>query len=430
MIYRGQAGADAVLQRLQQRAQGDLAGVEADVKRILSQVREQGDAALGAFALQFDDTDYNETPLRVSEAEIDAAYAACPAALLDAVRLAVRNLTAYHQKQLEQGYEVGAPGAQLRQIIRPLERVGIYAPGGTAAYPSSVLMNAVPAKIAGVKCICMATPPKKGTVPPLTLVAARESGVDEIYRMGGAQAIAAFAYGTETVPRVDKVTGPGNAYVAMAKKLVYGDCGIDAIAGPSEVLIVADETASPVFAAADMLSQAEHDVRAAAILTTTSPTLAEAVERQIKAQLATLPRRETAQQSIETYGAIVVLDTLEACMAFSNAVAPEHLEILTADPEALLPAVQNAGGIFLGAYAPEPLGDYLAGTNHVLPTGGTARFSSPLGVYDFLKRSSVVCYEKTQLQAVSNAIVAFAQAEGLDAHARAVAIRFEGGEEA
>ena len=330
----------------------------------------------------------------------------------------------YHEKQLEKGYCIQEPGICLEQLVLPLDSVGLYAPGGTAAYPSSVIMNAVPAKIAGVGKLCLATPAKHGALPPLTLVAAKESGVDLIFRMGGAQAVAAFAYGTETVPQVNKITGPGNSYVAMAKKAVVGTVGIDSIAGPSEVLVIADESANPVFVAADMLAQAEHDERAAALCVTDSLSLAQRVQDEVERQCAALKRNQTARASIDRYGAIVVLEDLSSCVQFANDAAPEHLEILTADPRALLPGVRHAGGVFLGAYAPEALGDYLAGTNHVLPTGGTAKYASPLGVYDFCRRMSVLEYDAPRLQAVVEDIVQLADTEGLQAHAQSALVRF------
>lgn len=424
MIYQGTQGARQVLDRLKKRAEGDMTDIQARVKEILSDVRQNGDRALAAYAQRFDETDYGTTPLLVSQEEIDRAYQQVDEKTIEALRLCARNVKKYHEKQKETGYRVQEEGICLEQLVLPLDCVGLYAPGGTAAYPSSVIMNAVPAKIAGVDRLCLATPAKKGALPPLTLVAARESGVDQVFRMGGAQAIAAFAYGTETVPQVNKITGPGNSYVAMAKKAVVGTVGIDSIAGPSEVLIIADETADPAFVAADMLAQAEHDEHAAALCVTTSQALAERVKAEVDAQCAELPRDQTARASIDSYGAIVVLETLDECVAFANDAAPEHLEILTKEPRALLPQIRHAGGVFLGAYAPEALGDYLAGTNHVLPTGGTAKYASPLGVYDFCRRMSVLEYDEPRLKAVVDDIAQLAYTEGLQAHARSALIRF------
>lgn len=428
MIEVGKAGAQRVLARLKARNEADTQQVERTVQAVLASVRQEGDAALARYALQFEQTDYQKTPLRVAQSEIDAAYAACSTAQIEALRLAVRNIRRYHERQVEQGYTLRADGTTLMQVVRPLACVGIYAPGGTAAYPSSVLMNAVPAKVAGVGRVCLATPAQKGAVAPLTLVAAREAGVDEIYRMGGAQAVAAFAYGTQSVPRVDKITGPGNLYVTLAKKAVFGTVGIDAIAGPSEVLILADESADPAYVAADMLAQAEHDVAAAALCVTPSMALAQQVQAQLEAQQQRALRREIIQSSLTQYGAIVVLDGVQACLDFANDVAPEHLEILMQNAWDVLDGVQNAGGVFVGPYAPESLGDYLAGTNHVLPTAGTARFASPLGVYDFIKRMSVLSYDKGAFERVVRQVETLAMAEGLQAHARSATIRLERGD--
>lgn len=424
--FSGRQGAQQIIDIMRERADGDMREISRTVEGILADVKQRGDEALAEYTYKLDNTDYHTAPLRVPESEIDAAYAQCPDELLQALRRSIANCRRYHEKQMESGYELDDETGYLAQIVRPLQAVGIYAPGGTAAYPSSVVMNVVPAKIAGVERICMATPAHGGKLPPLTLVAARESGVDEVYRMGGAQAIAAFAYGTQTVPRVNKITGPGNAYVAEAKRQLFGKVGIDSVAGPSEVLVIADETANPAYLAADLLSQAEHDTRAAAIFVTTDDALADKVVAEVERQLALLPRETIAAQSVQSYGAALVLDTLDECVAFSNEIAPEHLEIVTRDPRAQLEQVRNAGGIFLGAYSPEPLGDYMAGTNHVLPTDGTAKFSSALGVYDFLKRSSVVQFNKQQLEAMASDIEIFAKTEGLDAHARSISVRFGG----
>jgi histidinol dehydrogenase len=421
----GEQGARDVLRRLAARSEQGGDGVFDVVRDILCDVRARGDAALTAYARRFDDTDYALTPLVVDEGEIDRAYDRCDKASVDALRLAARRIEAYHLKQREQNYQTGSAGQALMQIVRPLRRVGIYAPGGTASYPSSVLMNAIPASVAGVKEIFLATPAKAGAVNPLTLVAAREAGVARVYRMGGAQAIAAFAFGTASVPKVDKITGPGNRYVAEAKRQVFGHVGIDAIAGPSEVVIIADESANPRFIAADMIAQAEHDEHAAAILLTTSKALAQAVQEQLKVQAQGVRRGDIICASLENYGAVVVLETLAECVDVANDIAPEHLECMTINDAALLPKIENAGGVFLGAYSPEALGDYVAGTNHVLPTNGTARFASPLGVYDFVKRMGVLAFDKQGLSELRGAVEALANAEGLYAHGASAAIRFE-----
>jgi histidinol dehydrogenase len=425
MIYIGTDAAKSVLNTLAKRSQEDTGDAAVIVRDIIDEVKKRGDAALADFAEKYENTDYEKTPLVVTEQEIEQAFAHCPDEQMRALRLAAKNIRAYHERQKESGFELPVSGGWLRQIVRPLGRVGIYAPGGTAAYPSSVLMNAVPAQVAGVEEIFLATPAQSGRISPLVLVAAKVAGVGRIFRMGGAQAIAAFTYGTQTVPRVDKITGPGNRYVAEAKRAVFGAVGIDAIAGPSEVVIVADGSANPRYIAADMLAQAEHDVFAAAVLITPSLDLAEAVNKEIPLQMARLPRREIIGESLRRYGAIVVLDTVLDCIGLANEIAPEHLQCVTKDDEALLPLIKNAGGVFLGAYSPEAIGDYVAGTNHVLPTNGTARFASPLGVYDFIKRMSVVSVDRQGLMEAKDAIQILSDAEGLHAHGASAAIRFE-----
>ncbi len=388
-------------------------------------MQARGDQALAEYALKFDDTDYHKTPLIVGEEEIQQAYAQVDEKTLAALRLCAANVRKYHEKQLEKGYCIQEPGICLEQLVLPLDSVGLYAPGGTAAYPSSVIMNAVPAKIAGVGKLCLATPAKHGALPPLTLVAAKESGVDLIFRMGGAQAVATFAYGTETVPQVNKITGPGNSYVAMAKKAVVGTVGIDSIAGPSEVLVIADESANPVFVAADMLAQAEHDERAAALCVTDSLSLAQRVQDEVERQCAALKRNQTARASIDRYGAIVVLEDISSCVRFPcqrrSARAFGDINGRPAGTAARRPPCWRR---IFGAYAPEALGDYLAGTNHVLPTGGTAKYASPLGVYDFCRRMSVLEYDAPRLQAVVEDIVQLADTEGLQAHAQSALARF------
>ena len=395
--------------------------VTASVAAIVEDVKERGDEAVREYSLKFDGW-AGEMP--VSESEWAEGAAKCDAFLLQVMKEAAQNIADFHRRQIPQGFEVEKEnGVILGQKVTPLERVGIYVPGGTAAYPSTVLMNAVPASAAGVKEIIMVTPAKEGRIKPEILAAAKIAGVTKIFKVGGAQAIAALAYGTQTVPAVDKITGPGNIYVATAKKLVYGQVDIDMIAGPSEILVIADESADAERAAADMLSQAEHDVLASAVMVTTSARLAELVAAEIERQLADLPRREIAQRSIEDNGRVIVTESLDDAVEIANALAPEHLEVYTSDPFALLPRLVNAGSIFLGGYTPEPVGDYFAGPNHTLPTSGTARFSSPLSGADFVKRSSYIHYTKEALKEAGEKIAAFAESEGLQAHANAVRIR-------
>ena len=395
--------------------------VTASVAAIVEDVKERGDEAVREYSLKFDGW-AGEMP--VSESEWAEGAAKCDAFLLQVMKEAAQNIADFHRRQIPQGFEVEKEnGVILGQKVTPLERVGIYVPGGTAAYPSTVLMNAVPASVAGVKEIIMVTPAKEGRIKPEILAAAKIAGVTKIFKVGGAQAIAALAYGTQTVPAVDKITGPGNIYVATAKKLVYGQVDIDMIAGPSEILVIADESADAERAAADMLSQAEHDVLASAVMVTTSARLAELVAAEIERQLTELPRREIAQRSIEGNGRVIVAESLDDAVEIANALAPEHLEVYTSDPFALLPRLVNAGSIFLGGYTPEPVGDYFAGPNHTLPTSGTARFSSPLSGADFVKRSSYIHYTKEALKEAGEKIAAFAESEGLQAHANAVRIR-------
>lgn len=395
--------------------------VTASVAAIVEDVKERGDEAVREYSLKFDGW-AGEMP--VSESEWAEGAAQCDAFLLQVMKEAAQNIADFHRRQIPQGFEVEKEnGVILGQKVTPLERVGIYVPGGTAAYPSTVLMNAVPASVAGVKEIIMVTPAKEGRIKPEILAAAKIAGVTKIFKVGGAQAIAALAYGTQTVPAVDKITGPGNIYVATAKKLVYGQVDIDMIAGPSEILVIADESADAERAAADMLSQAEHDVLASAVMVTTSARLAELVAAEIERQLTDLPRREIAQRSIEDNGRVIVTESLDDAVEIANALAPEHLEVYTSDPFALLPRLVNAGSIFLGGYTPEPVGDYFAGPNHTLPTSGTARFSSPLSGADFVKRSSYIHYTKEALKEAGEKIAAFAESEGLQAHANAVRIR-------
>ena len=402
----------------------ESANVGETVARIIKDVAENGDAALFSYAKKFDRAEL--TKLEVTATEMDAAFGATPAGLKNAMRAAAENIRAFHKEQMRQGFRIRRPdGSYLGQKITPIEKVGLYIPGGTASYPSTVLMNAIPAKLAGCGEIVMISPPSPdGSIAAPVLAAARIAGVDRVFKSGGAQAIAALAYGTATVPRVDKIVGPGNAYVAEAKRQVFGRVAIDMIAGPSEILIVADETCEPAFVAADLLSQAEHDALASAVLITNSRALAEAVNAEVERQLKLLPRETIARASIEANGKIIVTDDLLYAIELANALAPEHLELCVDDPETYLDKVKNAGSVFLGKYAPEALGDYLAGPNHTLPTGGTARFSSPIGVDDFVKKTQYLYYPPEALENVSGTIAVFARAEGLEAHARAALIRF------
>ena len=394
------------------------------VRQIVGDVRKDGDKAVMHYTKLIDRVEMQPSEFRVTEAEFAAAEQAVDPEVMASLRRAAANIRRYHEEQKPNSWlTYREQGSILGQSIVPLDRVGIYVPGGTAAYPSSVLMNAMPAVVAGVKDIIMMVPPKNGQINPYVLVAAKEAGIRNIYKIGGAQAIAAMAFGTETIPRVDKITGPGNIFVTLAKKEVYGHCDIDMLAGPSEILIVADETADPVYTAADMLSQAEHDPLACSIVITDSAALAEKVAAEVPRQLAQLPRKEIAQASIERNGLIVVAEDLMQAMRFANVSAPEHMELLTREPFQLLPYVRHAGAVFLGAYSPEPLGDYFAGPDHILPTGGTARFYSCLNVETFMKRTSIISYTQPALNAVSDDIIRLAETEGLQAHAQAIRYR-------
>jgi len=426
MIKIVKAGA-SLLERILERKLAGMEEARAVVARVLAAVRERGDEAVCEFTASFGGPAVAPAALRVSADEIAEAYRQVDDGFLAALRLALENVTAFHQRELRRSWlEARAEGVITGQLIRPLKRVGIYVPGGTAAYPSTVLMNAVPARVAGVNEIAMVTPPAAdGTVSPYTLAAAAEAGVTEVYRVGGAQAVAALAYGTAAVRKVDKITGPGNIYVTLAKQQVYGTVDIDMLAGPSEVLVVADGTANPVWIAADMLSQAEHDVMAAAVLITPDRELARHVQEEIERQLLVLPRRQTAARSLADYGVIVITADLQEALELANRFAPEHLELMVNEPFCWLPLVENAGAVFLGHHSPEAVGDYLAGPSHILPTGGSARFFSVLGVETFLKRTSVISYTPAALAGVGQAIVKMAGVEGLTAHARSVQVRFE-----
>ena len=421
--YRSPEG-EAFLRERTQRSQLEQGEVQARVDEILAQVRARGDEALLAYTRQFDGADLNPETLRVTPEEREAAFAQIDPALRRTMEQSAARIRDFHQKHLVQSWEEEENGALLGQLVRPMERVGVYVPGGKAAYPSSVLMNVIPAKVAGVPEIYMATPAgADGSVPATTLVAATIAGVDTIFKMGGAQAIGALAFGTESVPKVDKITGPGNIYVALAKRAVFGHVSIDSVAGPSEILVVADESADPVYVAADLLSQAEHDELASALLVTTSERLARAVQEELERQTAQLPRRAIVEKSLQGFGVALLVDSRAEAAECANRVAPEHLELMVSDPKALLPAIRNAGAVFLGAYSPEPLGDYMAGPNHVLPTSGTARFFSPLNVEDFRKKTSLVGFDREALLALADGIITFAEAEGLSAHANAVRVR-------
>jgi len=397
----------------------------AAVLEILQEVKNEGDAAVLRFTEQFDRITLDG--MRVTEEEFRQALDEIDSEVRDAIREAAANIRDYHSRQMRQSWmTTQESGTMLGQLIRPLQRVGLYVPGGTAAYPSSVLMNAIPAQVAGVEEIAVVTPPgKDGAVNPGVLVAAYELGVKEVYKVGGAQAIAALTYGTETIKPVDKIVGPGNIYVALAKREVFGLVDIDMVAGPSEIVVLADSSANPAYVAADLLSQAEHDAMASAVLVTTCRELAQAVQQEVEQQLAVLPRKEIAEASIREHGAICVVDSVEQGLDVVNRLAPEHLEVMLEDPMAHIGKIKNAGAIFLGPYSSEPVGDYFAGPNHVLPTNGTARFSSPLNVDDFLKKSSLISYSRQDLLAHGAKIIALARQEGLEAHARAIQVRLD-----
>ncbi len=412
-----------LIAQLKKRGKKANPKVETAVAEIIENVREKGDKAVAEYTLKFDGALPEKTELTKEDMRRSAAE--CGESFLSALRRAAGNIRDFHERQRQQSwFETRADGVMMGQRIRGLSRVGIYVPGGTAAYPSSVLMNAIPAKIAGVGEIIMATPPAKGGKPnPAIMAAALEAGVDRVFQVGGAQAVAALAFGTKNIPAVDKIVGPGNIYVATAKKQLYGTVGIDMIAGPSEILILAEETADPKFLAADLMSQAEHDVLASAVLLTTSEKVADETVKELERQIKTLSRREIIEQSLENYGAVVVCRSMREAVEFANELAPEHLEVCAANPMEYLGRIDNAGSVFLGNYAPEPLGDYFAGPNHVLPTGGTARFFSPLSVDSFVKKSSFLYYTKDALAGARDDIVALAGAEGLTAHANSIEVR-------
>jgi len=416
-----------LFESLASRSQMEHGDVLRRVEDIVNNVRQNKDKAVLEYTAMFDKVELSSESLKVSEDEIKEAYSKVDSRLVEVIKKSRDSIKSFHEKQKEKSWFVSEEdGVILGQMYTPLEIVGVYVPGGTAAYPSSVLMNIMPAKVAGVKKIVMTTPPgKEGKVNSAILVAANEAGADEIYKVGGAQAIAALAFGTETIPKVDKIVGPGNIYVAMAKRTVYGYCDIDMIAGPSEIMVVADETANPRFVAADLLSQAEHDVLASSILVTTSERVVKEVEKELEIQLEALDRKEIARKSIEDYGAIVIVESIKDAAEVVNRIAPEHLELCIEEPFGALGSIRNAGAIFLGSYSSEPLGDYFAGPNHVLPTSGTARFFSPLNLSDFMKKSSIISYSKEALRKVKDDVILFAESEGLGAHANAIRVRFE-----
>ncbi len=416
-----------ILNDLLKRSPNNYSQYEATVEEIVAQVKAQGDKALFDYTLKFDRFALNAENIRVTRQEIEEAYTSLDAGLVEVIKRSADNIRAFHTKQLRNSwFDAKEDGTILGIKMTPIAKAGVYVPGGKAAYPSSVLMNVIPAKVAGVGQIVMTTPPgADGRVNPGTLVAADIAGVDVIYKAGGAQAIAALAFGTESIPKVDKITGPGNIFVALAKKAVYGYVSIDSIAGPSEILVLADETANPRYVAADLLSQAEHDELASAILITTSKKLAAEVSAQVDLFVRELSRREIIQKSLDNYGYILVADSMQDAIDAVNDIASEHLEILTANPFEIMTKIKNAGAIFMGEYASEPLGDYFAGPNHILPTNGTAKFFSPLNVDDFIKKTSIISYSREALQRVHKDIETFAESEGLTAHANSIKVRFE-----
>ena len=416
-----------VMNDLLKRSPNNYSQYESTVNEIIENVKANKDAAVFEYTKKFDKFELTAENIKVTREEIDEAYTQMDAKLVEVIRKAAENIKVFHMKQLRNSwFDAREDGTILGMKITPIEKAGVYVPGGKAAYPSSVLMNVIPAKVAGVKEIIMTTPPgADGKVNPGTLVAADIAGVDTIYKVGGAQAIAALAYGTESIPKVDKITGPGNIFVALAKKAVYGFVSIDSIAGPSEILVLADETANPRYVAADMLSQAEHDELASAILITTSKELAEKVSEEVDKFTAELSRKEIIQKSLDNYGYILLAESMEQAIETTNEIASEHLEILTQNPFDVMTKIRNAGAIFLGEYSSEPLGDYFAGPNHILPTNGTAKFFSPVNVDDFIKKSSIIYYSKEALRPVHKDIIQFAESEELTAHANSIRVRFE-----
>lgn len=415
-----------LLEKMINRSQLEKADIQNIVDDIIANIRKNGDKALFEYTKKFDKFDVNKDNIKVTKEEIKEAYEKVDADLIKVIKKSAERIKKFHEKQkINSWLEPNKNGEMLGQLIRPLETVGVYVPGGKAAYPSSVLMNIVPAYVAGVSNIVMTTPPnKEGKINPTTIVAADIAGATAIYKAGGAQAVASLAFGTESIPKADKIVGPGNIFVALAKRSVYGYVNIDSVAGPSEILVIADEKANPVYVAADLLSQAEHDEMASAILVTTSESLAKAVEAELREQTDKLERKEIIEKSLENYGAIIITENMEDAFYIANKIAPEHLEICVEDAMNKLTMVQNAGAVFLGNFSPEPLGDYMAGPNHVLPTSGTARFFSPLSIDDYIKKSSIINFSESALKELSDDIVAFANAEGLTAHANSIKKRF------
>jgi histidinol dehydrogenase len=420
-ILKSKKDIESFLKLLKERASGGGPEIEHKVRAILDDVKTNGDKALLKYTKAFDSL--TTRSLGISPAEIKKQAKKAEKNVVDALKISARRIRAFHERQKEKSWSFSENGNLLGQIIRPLDRVGVYVPGGKASYPSSVLMNVIPAQVAGVKEIALCVPTPKGEINSYVMAAVNLLDIKEVYRVGGAQAVAAMAYGTESVKRVDKIVGPGNIYVATAKKMVFGEVGIDMIAGPSEILIIADDTANPAFVAADLLSQAEHDELASSILITNSRKLADEVAKELERQLPELTRKEIAKKSIDNYGAIIITKDLQIAVVFSNEIVPEHLEIMIEKPVDLLPMIKNAGAIFLGEWTPEALGDYLAGPNHTLPTGGTARFSSPLGVYDFIKRSSLLNFTKKGFLEVAENVKTIAMAERLEAHGKTITVR-------
>ena len=416
-----------ILENMLKRSPTQYGTYEASVQEIIENVKTRKDAAVFEYTEKFDHAVLDASTVEVTQEEIDEAYNIVDPELIGVIRRSMKNIREFHEKQKQNSWFTSTEnGTMLGQKLTALNRVGVYVPGGKAAYPSSVLMNILPAKVAGVKEICMTTPcGRDGKVNPVVLAAAKEAGADRVFKIGGAQAIAALAYGTESIPKVDKIVGPGNIYVALAKKAVYGHVSIDSIAGPSEILVVADETANPRYVAADLLSQAEHDELASAILVTTSMELAEKVSKEVDGFLQVLSRSEIIKKSLDNYGYILVVDTMDEAVETANNIAPEHLELVTANPFEVMTKIRNAGAIFIGEYSSEPLGDYFAGPNHILPTNGTAKFFSPLGVDDFIKKSSIIYYSREALEKAHKDIEDFAEAEHLTAHANSVRVRFE-----
>lgn len=427
VIKYGEPEGKRLVEDILSRSQLENKQVQTIVDDIIADIRTNGDTALFGYTKKFDGFNVTSDNVLVTEEEIKEAYTKVDADLVEVIKKSAARIAAFHEKQkLNSWLEPSKNGEMLGQLIRPLEKVGVYVPGGKAAYPSSVLMNIVPAKVAGVENIIMTTPPNnKGEINPTTIVAAHIAGVDKIYKAGGAQAVAALAFGTETIPKVDKIVGPGNIFVALAKRSVYGYVNIDSVAGPSEILVIADDSSNSTYVAADLLSQAEHDEMASAILITTSQRLAQEVQTELEKQTAVLERKEIIEKSLENYGAIILVKDFDEACALSNAVAPEHMELCVSEPFSLLPKIQNAGAIFLGHYTPEPLGDYMAGPNHVLPTGGTARFFSPLSIDDYIKKSSLISFSEDAFSRLGDDVIKFAEAEGLTAHANSVRVRLK-----